>query len=85
MEGGEVQMNLEYIEHDLKELKVHINNLESYIYANIGLVDNYTLTNDQLHEKSKYEFEMLNSRLTDLRLAVQKQRKQSTKLGDDVI
>lgn len=78
-------MNLKYIEHDLKELKVHIDNLESYIYANIGSGNSYKLTNDQLHEKSKYEFEMLNSRLTDLRLAVQKAKKQSTKLGDDVI
>ena len=64
-------MSFEYIEHNLKELKVHINNLETYIYANLGLVEYYTLTNDELYAKSKYELEMLNSRLTDLQLTVQ--------------
>jgi len=61
-------MRIKYIRHNLKGLEVHINNIETYIYANLGLVDNYSLPNDELYKKSKIEIELLKQRLRDLQL-----------------
>ncbi|MBB6450819.1 hypothetical protein HNR44_002809 [Geomicrobium halophilum] len=39
-------MRINHISHDLKELKANMDTIEAYIYANLGRVDNFTLSDD---------------------------------------
>ncbi|QXE01912.1 hypothetical protein [Terribacillus sp. DMT04] len=65
--------------NDLKELEVHLKNIEGYIYSHLGLLDDRTLSNkeNETHKKCKIEFELLNARLTDIRIDLIQRKERS--------
>src|SRR5699024_12405835 len=54
------QMIIKYIRHNLKGLEVHINNIETYIYANLILVYNYSILKDELLKISTIVIDLIN-------------------------
>ena len=72
-------MRINYISHHLKELKANMDTIEAYIYANLGRVDNFTLSDDELFNKVNYQFRMFKARYTNLQLELDNERKRESK------
>jgi hypothetical protein len=70
-----INMMITRIIHDLERLENNMNNIEAYIYTNLGMVDNHSLSNDELYEKAKYEIAMFNLRLSDLQSTLEEIKK----------
>lgn len=79
-------MRNEYILHNLMELEKHMEKVEAYVYAGLGLVDNYSPTDKEVYRICKIEFELFKQRMQDLKLDIKiDQQNSENKKGDDVL
>ena len=65
-----INMRNEYILHNLMELEKHMEKVEAYVYAGLGLVDNYSPTDKEVYRICKIEFELFKQRMQDLKLDI---------------
>ncbi|TCI52062.1 hypothetical protein EVJ30_10580 [Exiguobacterium sp. SH5S13] len=69
-------MKIEAIMHDLAELEKHVEVIQVNIYGKLGLITNYTPTEEVCYKKCKIEFELFAHRMKDLRIELLKHRDQ---------
>lgn len=68
-------MRIESMIHDLQQLNSQMKTIQAYVYANLGKVNNFTMTDEECFKKCNIEFALFEQRLQDMLLELKTESK----------
>ncbi|WP_034299970.1 hypothetical protein [Alkalibacterium sp. AK22] len=63
-------MRNEQILHNLTELERHTDKIITNLFASLGLVDNYSPNDEEVHKICKIEYELFKERILELKVEI---------------